>query len=389
MSSFATIAYADCFSGISGDMFLSALLHCGLDETILKDKLSLLNLGNYTLSVNNQTLGSISCKTIHITTHTDQQHRNLQSIRTLLESSHLPATVIEKAINVFTELARAEAKVHGCAIDAVHFHEVGALDSIIDVVGVLIGLEELKIGKLYVSSLPMARGFVSCDHGILPLPAPAVCEILKDVPLYGVELQQELVTPTGAALIKVLAADFGPMPPMHIQTTGYGAGSQTLSNKQPNLLRLIIGQQIDVNELQEVEVIETNLDDWSPEGFPHVCDLLLSQGALDVSLAPIQMKKGRPAFLLQVIAPAAHSLTLKQTILSETSAIGLRFRKENRLTLPREMVEIQTQWGAIAAKKVITPTATVIYPEYEACREVAKRFKVPLQQVYAQVKKQA
>jgi len=367
-------------------MFLSALLHCGLDEAQLKDKLSLLDLGDYTVSIVNHSLGSIGCKKVHITTHIEQKQQNLQSIQTLLQSSALAPALVDKAINVFTELARAEAKVHNCAIDAVHFHEIGALDSIIDIVGTLIGMEELKIDKLYVSPLPMARGFVDCAHGLLPLPAPAVCEILKDVPLYGVELQQELVTPTGAALIKILADGFGPIPPMQIQTTGYGAGSQTLANKQPNLLRLILGQQIEVNEYQEVEVIETNLDDWSPEGFPHVCDLLLSRGALDVSLTPIQMKKGRPAFLLQVIAPAAKSLTLKQTILTETTAIGLRFRKENRLTLPRAPVEIQTRWGTIAAKKVITPTATVIYPEYEACRKVAIRFKIPLQQVYDQVK---
>lgn len=386
MSPIASIAYADCFSGISGDMFLAALLHCGVDETQLKHDLSLLNLGNVTLSVKDHLSSNISCKQIEVVTSVTPDHRNLDSIISLLQESNLPTSIIYKAIQVFTLLAQAEAKVHNCSIDTVHFHEVGCVDSLIDIVGVLLGLEQLNITRLYASPMPMGRGFVDCDHGVLPLPAPAVCEILKDVPLYGVELQQELVTPTGAALLKVLAESFGPMVPMTVQATGYGAGTHSLENNQPNLFRLIVGQPLNVEESQDVEVIETNIDDWSPEGFPHVCDLLMNNGAIDVSIAPIQMKKGRPGFLLKVITNAAHTLLIKQIILTETSAIGLRFRKESRLTLPRKKVIVTTQWGDICAKKVLTPAGFVIYPEYEACQEVAKRFNIPLRQIYDQIR---
>jgi len=217
------------------------------------------------------------------------------------------------------------------------------------------------------------------------LPAPAVCELLRGIPVYGVPIEQELVTPTGAALLRVLADHFGPMEPMIIEQTGYGAGSHVLPDQRPNLFRLIVGRTNSVNESQEVEIIETNLDDWNPEGFPYVCDLLLAKGALDVSLAPLQMKKGRPGFRLQVICIPAHGHMLKEIILSETTAIGLRFRREQRYTLARKKVFVETRWGKLQAKKVWTPAGNLIYPEYEACREIAARHKVPLQLVYREV----
>lgn len=385
MSALST-AYADCFSGVSGDMFLAALIHCGVDEMQLRADLSRLDLGGFSLIVGDHSIGGIGCKRLAVSTSRKQEKRGLHAIIHLLQSSSLSLTVIEKGIRVFTELAQAESKIHGCTVDEVHFHEVGALDSIIDIIGVLLGLEQLNVDKIYASPLPMGRGFVDCEHGRLPLPAPAVCEILQEVPVYGVELEKELVTPTGAALLKVLAEDYGPLPPMTITNTGYGAGSHTLENGQPNLFRLIIGQRQQVEECQEVEVIETNLDDWSPEGFAHLCDRLMTQGAVDVSIVPIHGKKGRPGFLLRVIADPVFSLSLKQTILSETTAIGLRFRKELRMTLPRESVSVSTPWGEIQAKKVQTPAGMVVYPEYDACREVARRFNIPLKLVYDQIK---
>jgi hypothetical protein len=303
----------------------------------------------------------------------------------LLDRSDLPAGVTEKSAAVFRELADAEAKVHGIPVEQIHFHEIGALDTIIDVIGTVLGLHLLDIRKLVVSPVPIGRGLVACAHGTLPLPAPAVCELLRGIPVYGVPIEQELVTPTGAALLRVLADHFGPMEPMIIEQTGYGAGSHVLPDQRPNLFRLIIGRPSSVSESQEVEIIETNLDDWNPEGFPYVCDLLLARGALDVSLAPLQMKKGRPGFRLQVICIPAHGYMLKEIILSETTAIGLRFRREQRYTLAREPVFITTQWGRIQAKKAWTPAGIVIYPEYEACREIAARYKVPLQQVYREV----
>ncbi len=377
------IAYTDCFSGISGDMFLAALLNAGLDENLLRQELGKLDIGPFDLSITTTSPSGIKATKVEISARADQQFRNLATILEILQTSALTPVIIDKASAVFQTLARAEAKVHGLPIDTIHFHEIGAIDTILDVVGVVIGLHHLGIGRLISSPLPWGHGFVECAHGRLPLPAPAVCELLTGVPVYAVDVAQELVTPTGAALLKALSQGFGPLPDMTIDVTGYGAGSQTLTNRQPNLLRLMIGRE--TQKSQAVEIIETHLDDWNSEGFPYLCELLLRQGALDVSLTPMLMKKGRPGQQLRVICHPAHGLQLKQTILAETTAIGLRFRTEARLTLEREEVTVETQWGGIAAKKVQTPTGMVIYPEYEACREIAESAQVPLQQVYREV----
>jgi pyridinium-3,5-bisthiocarboxylic acid mononucleotide nickel chelatase len=385
MKSPSRIAYADCFAGLSGNMFLGALIHAGLDEEILRSELGKLDIGPFRLLIEERTLCSIASIFVDVDSTPRPEFRHLSSILALLDRSGLPQPVIEKSTAVFRELAQAEAKVHGIAVEQVHFHEIGAVDTIIDVVGTVLGLHLLDIRRLTASPVPMGRGFVVCAHGTLPLPAPAVCELLSGIPVYGVPLDQELVTPTGAALLKVLADHFGPMEPMTIERTGYGAGSHVLPDNRPDLFRLIIGQASAAGEAQEVEIIETNLDDWNPEGFPYICSLLLGRGALDVTLTPLQMKKGRPGFSLQVICAPAHGQAVKETILSETSAIGLRFRREQRLTLAREQIVVDTRWGKIQAKKVWTPAGIVIYPEYEACREIASRQKVPLQQVYREV----
>ncbi|MBU0945673.1 MAG: nickel pincer cofactor biosynthesis protein LarC [Proteobacteria bacterium] len=385
MNPFAKIAYLDCFSGISGDMFLGALLHAGLDLELLEKELARLEGVDFLLTVSNELRCGIGCKQVTITSPSDQQFRHLDDILTLLDRSRLAPEIIHRARQVFTLLAEAEAKIHNVALQKIHFHEVGAVDTIVDIVGTLIGLHHLGISKLVCSPLPMGRGFVRCAHGTLPLPAPAVCELVTGIPVYGVEQELELVTPTGAALVAGLADDFGPMPFMTVQSCGYGAGNHHLSKEQPNLLRLLIGQPKAGKECQQVEIIETHLDDWNSEGFPYLCNLLFSQGALDVSLSPLIMKKGRPGQLLRVIAAPAHTLELKQTILSETTAIGLRFRREERMTLEREAVMILTPWGEIAAKKVQTPRGPVISPEYEACRKVAATNNVPLSRVYQAV----
>lgn len=380
------IGYADCFSGVSGDMLLGALLHAGLDRQLLCDELAKLNLAGLDVQITEKTVQSIACIQVQVNNERRQELRTLPAILALLEESTLDAPVQKRASEVFRALASAEAKVHDIAIDKVHFHEVGAVDTIVDVVGVVFGLQQLGIHRLVSSPLPTGHGFVECAHGLLPLPAPAVCELLRGVPTYGVDLHQELVTPTGAALIATLADGFGPLPPLTISATGYGSGSRVLSNGQPNLLRLIIGDSTDVVECQIVEVIETNLDDWSPEGFPYLSELLFAKGALDVTLIPVHMKKGRPGFTLQVISPQPFAQPLKETILAHTSAIGLRFRREERQTLPREIVTLATKWGQIKAKKVLTPTGWVVYPEYEECRKVAQSLGLPLAAVYNEVR---
>lgn len=379
------IAYADCFSGVSGDMFLGALLDAGLDPEHLQVELTKLDLEKLTLRIIKQKEQSLSSTRLIVEAAEPAKDRSWKAIRSIIEQSCLDGMVIENSLRVFSCLAKAEAKIHNCRPDEVHFHEIGGLDSIIDIVGTVIGLDYLGINKLITSPLPMPRGWVKCDHGLLPLPAPAVCEILKDVPVYGTSIEQELVTPTGAALVKTLSSDFGDFPTMKISRTGYGAGSRKLPGDTPNLFRLVIGHECQVEESQEVEIIETNLDDWSPESFPHLSELLFSAGALDVMLVPVHMKKGRPGFLLSVIANPANSLEIKNCILSETTSIGLRFRREQRMTLPRETGTVKTPWGPVQVKRVESPNGYVIYPEYEDCRRVALENEVPIKDVYAAV----
>jgi len=367
-------------------MLLGALIHCGVDQQMLGNELDKLNLDAVDFLVEQKTIKSINSCKVTICSKYRQELRTLPALLHILDQSDLDDPVADRAAAVFTAIANAEAKVHGIDVEKVHFHEVGAIDTIIDVVGTIAALDQLGIQKLVSSPLPMGMGFVNCDHGKLPLPAPAVCEILKDIPVYGVPIDKELVTPTGAALLSTLAKEFGPMPPMTMSATGYGAGTHLLPEEQPNLLRVITGYALHVDENQLVEVIETNLDDWSPETFPFLCDRLFASGALDVSLTSILMKKGRPGFTLQIISSPAHTFDLKNIILTETSAIGLRFRKEERQTLAREEVTLATRWGELKAKKVTTPSGPVIHPEYEECKKIASLHGIPLQEVYNEVR---
>ena len=385
MNQTADIAYLDCFSGISGDMLLGGLIDGGLSADLLREELAKLALEPFDFTISRRMVQAISATSVNISSTTAQTLRTLGDITAVLEKSSLDHDVVERSLKIFQRLAEAEGKIHDKPVEQIHFHEVGALDTIIDIVGSVAGLKLLGINRLHASPLPLGRGFVRCAHGNLPLPAPAVCEILKDVPVYGIEADFELVTPTGAALVAELVDEFGSLPPMTIAATGYGAGDSPGTEDRPNLLRVIIGGGNTVAEAQQVEIIETHLDDWSPEGFPFLYSRLFEKNALDVSLTPIQMKKGRPGFCLQVICHPQNSPDLKNCILRETSAIGLRFRTEQRLTLPREKVLVSTSWGEIGAKKVLTPDGTKIYPEYEDCREVAEKHNIPLDRVYREV----
>jgi uncharacterized protein (TIGR00299 family) protein len=378
------IAYLDCFSGVSGNMLLGALLHAGLKEDILRGALALLPISGYRLVANQTAQNGFSACHVQVEVEHDQPHRHLQDISDILTGSTLPDFIKNKALAVFTRLAEAEAAVHGATPEQVHFHEVGAVDALVDVVGTMAGFHHLQIEKVVCSPLPMPRGFTHCAHGTIPLPAPAVFTLLKGVPVYGVDLSQELVTPTGAALICELADDFGPMPAMTLQATGYGAGSNRRRDECPNLLRICLGRDQQVVEAREIEIIETHLDDWNPETWPHVSKLLMDAGALDVSLTPLQMKKGRPGFELKVICTPAKSLELKQIILAETSAIGLRFHRQQRMTLPRKKIKIKTAWGMVEGKEIKTPGGRMITPEYESCRALAIQKKISLQRIYTE-----
>ena len=385
-------AYLDCFSGVSGDMLLGALLDAGVPEQYLRDVLAGLDLHGWTLAVDQVSIHGFAATRVTVAPDSHNhhhQHRHLADIEQILNLAPLTAEIRARALAVFRRLALAEAAVHGTSADQIHFHEVGAVDAIVDIVGTVAGFAYLQVNRLICSPLPMPHGWVRCQHGEIPLPAPAVCQLLQGVPVYGVNLDQELVTPTGAALVRELADTFGSMPPMLPAQTGYGAGSRDRQDGRPNLLRLITGQGTEPEEAQMVEVIETHLDDWNPEFWPYVSQQLMTAGALDVCLIPIQMKKGRPGFLLRVIAEPATREVLTSLLFTETSTIGLRLRREERLTLPRATVMVTTPWGQLPAKKISTPAGTIIAPEYEACHKVAATHGVPLQAVYAAVRNQS
>ncbi len=382
------ILYVDCFSGISGDMFLAALLDAGLPLVYLEENLQLLNLNNFRVNVTAKKVNSIQVHHLEVQIAPGQPQRPWHKIKEIILASQLADTIKARALAIFQTLAQAEATIHGCVAADVHFHEVGGLDSIIDIVGAAIGLEYFKLARICCSPLPAPSGWVSCQHGKIPLPAPAVCELLKDIPVYGVNISQELVTPTGAAIVKSLADDFGSQPAMIVRQIGYGAGTHQLDNGQPNILRLLIGHAHTPAEGQEVVIITCNLDDWQTEGYPYLCERLFTAGALDVALIPAQMKKGRPGFILQVIAAELSAQALKDIVLSETSAIGLRFHNESRLTLPRQTGTIPSNYGPIRVKKIIGPTGMRLTPEYEDCKRLAGEYKVPLSEIYLEVGRQ-
>ena len=384
-------AFLDCFSGVSGDMLLGALVDAGLPESFLQETVNNLKLPGCSLTVQRVTEKGLAATRVTVLPgQLDQQHhshRHLADIERLLNQASLSSAIRDRSLAVFHRLAQAEAAVHGAAVETIHFHEVGALDALVDIVGTVAGFAELGIHHLVCSPLPMPRGWVSCEHGEFPLPVPAVCTLLHGIPVYGERLSQELVTPTGAALVRELADEFGIMPPMLPERTGYGAGSMERSDGRPNLLRLVVGQGHEVAEAQMVEVIETHLDDWNPEFWPYVSERLMAAGALDVALIPIQMKKGRPGFLLRVVCDQAAQSALTAVLFAETSTLGLRLRLEQRIILPREMVTVTTPWGELPAKVKKTTHGTFITPEYEACRTMAEQHGLPLQAVYAAVHK--
>jgi len=379
------ILYLDCFAGISGDMAAGALLDCGVPDELLAEQLSLLDLDGYKLRIDRKAAGTIGATSFKVEVSESQPHRKWADIRQMLNDSRLKNEVKDLAISIFITLAEAEATVHNCRSEDIHFHEVGGVDSIIDIVSFAFCFDHLDINEVSCSPLPMPSGMVSCQHGLLPLPAPAVCEILKGVPVRGVDLDQELVTPTGAAIVKAISKSFGPFPTMTISKVGYGRGSHQLADDRPNLLRTIIGEANPVSETQEIEVIECNLDDWSPEGFPHLTEKLFRTGALDVVLIPVQMKKGRPGFQIQVLCPPGLGWEAQRCLLTETTAIGLRYRTEKRWTLPRQTGTVDTPLGPIGVKLVETPDGPVLYPEYEACRQLAIDKDLPLHEIYATV----
>jgi len=379
------IAYFDCFSGISGDMILGALLDLGWPVEELEKELAKLNLTGYKIEVKKVQKESITATQIKIETKGVEKNRRLSHILSIIETSRLEKEIKEISKNIFTKLARAEAKIHRKSPQEIHFHELGGLDTIIDIVGAVAGVKHLGIEKIYASSLPLGRGFVKCAHGTLPLPAPATLELLKKVPVYGGNIEAELVTPTGAAIITNLAKNFGEMPPMRIESIGYGAGQRDLSI--PNLLRVSVGVMKNAYQEDVVSLIETNIDDMNPEFYEHIINRLFKEGALDVFLTPIQMKKTRPATMLSVMASQEKMEKILEVIFEETTTLGVRISKVKRKKLMRESRSVETKYGKIEVKIAkLNGVIKNIAPSYEDCQKIALRLNIPLKEVYEEAK---
>ena len=383
------IAYFDCFAGASGDMILGALVDAGLDPDLLNRELAKLHLDHFSLSFKPIVKRGIGgCQAVvDIDTHIHHPHRGLQDIRDLIEASSLSRDIRQKSMAIFSRLAMAEARVHRTEIETVHFHEVGAIDAIIDVVGAVSGLSLLGIEAVYCSALHLGSGTVTCAHGVLPVPAPATLELVKGLPVYATGVQGELLTPTGAAILTTLARGFGPLPMLTVEKSGYGSGMA--DPEIPNLLRVVIGKAAsDIHdcETDQIAVLETAIDDMNPQIYDHVMQQALGLGALDISLTPIQMKKNRPGILLTLMCSPDDLHRFSRFLLKETTSIGLRWRFENRIKARRKIREISTSLGTIRVKTAWFQDDIIHQsPEFEDCKEIALSRNIPLKAVIARV----
>jgi uncharacterized protein (TIGR00299 family) protein len=379
------IAYGDLIGGISGDMFVGAMLDLGLPLTRLKSELKKIPTLRYTLTVSKKTVHSIRATRFHVVCSDEESPRSWKQIRRLIAGSSLLPKVKETGIDIFSRLAEAEGKIHSVAPEKVHFHEVGATDSIVDIMAAAIGAHELAIDAFHFSRIPLGRGLTRALHGPLPIPGPATLELLKGIPVQGIDLDGETVTPTGAAIARTLGKGFGAQPSMTIEKIGYGAGQKDFPNR-PNLFRLVIGTDSIPWSQEEMLVIETNIDDMNPELYDYVFDRLLAAGARDVFLSPIQMKKNRPGILLRVIAEPKDRDALARTILSETSTIGVRYYSVSRIILKRKSEKLKTLYGTIRVKVVEDPNGTQrVAPEYDDLKRLAAAKNIPLKLLYDEV----
>lgn len=376
------IAYLDCFAGASGDMLLGALVDSGLPFETLRDELEKLNMFGFKVSCEKVSKNEITATKVHVFATDDAPERFLRDLREIVEESELSPSVKQGAIRIFTRICEVEAAIHGMSVESVHLHEVGGIDAMVDVVGVLAGFEKLGINRVVVSPLPMGRGFVNCAHGQIPLPAPATIALLKGVPVYGSPIEKELVTPTGAALLTELADSWGDMPAMSVSSLGYGAGTRDLVI--PNVVRMVLGEAAGHQgwKTETVTELETNLDNEPGEAIAHFIALLMDEGALDAIAIPAVMKKGRPAHILRVIAQPEDADRLEKIIFQQARTLGIRRRDTRRDFLPRRMEAVDTPYGTIPVKIATLPDGTErASPEFEACRMGALQHGVALHAV--------
>jgi len=422
------LAYLECFAGASGDMFQGALLDAGVPSAVLEDAVRALDIGA-SLRIEKVDRSGITATKVHVldrdriadaqeSSHTELPHqhehththapktqhlhkgghhhhgehehthgRSLTQIRTLISGAALDSRVQQLALRAFELLGAAEAKIHNVPLDEIHFHEVGAVDAIVDIVASCAGIVHLNIGRWHSSPLNVGGGMIDCAHGRFPVPAPATAELLRGMPTYSAHIENELLTPTGAALLRALEPTFGPQPVMRVEHIGYGAGSRN-PKAFPNVLRLTVGdsafdQARNTQLTDDVIVLETALDDCSPQVLAFVSEQALALGALDVMLAPVQMKKGRPGTLLTLLCAPGTESTFADLLFRETSTLGIRTRRESRLILAREILTVDTPYGPIRVKRATTADgdARNLAPEFEDCRAAAERTNVPLKEV--------
>jgi pyridinium-3,5-bisthiocarboxylic acid mononucleotide nickel chelatase len=391
------LAYFDCFSGISGDMTLGALVDAGCPVERLREGLSGLNVPGWELAAEKVWKNGMAATYVRVKTVDQAKHRSLSTILEILSRAKLAAEVKERAAAIFTKLGEAEASVHDVSLEKIHFHEVGAVDAIVDIVGACVGFAELGIAKFACSALNVGGGTAKMAHGVLPVPAPATAKLLQGKPTYSNGVQKELVTPTGAAIVATLCEAFGPQPAMSVSAIGYGAGTADLEG-QPNVVRIMIGEAVRKSEEkgaqpgmavslgfdEEIAVIEANLDDMNPQIYGYFLEKALAAGALDVYTTAVQMKKNRPGVLLTVLCKPGDVQGLMGLIFAETTTFGARTYRAQRRVLPREWVKVATSYGEVRVKvSRVNGSVLHVAPEYEDCKRLAEASGVPLQTVIA------
>jgi len=377
------IAYFDCIAGASGDMILGALIDAGLTKQSLLKSLSMLHLSGFELKFRQVKKNGFAATKVDVIVSNDVPERHLSDLKKIITESELSKRIKDQSIQIFQKLCEVEAGIHRSSPEKVHLHELGVIDTIVNVVCALSGIETLDIKKVFASPLPMARGFIKGAHGQIPLPAPATVALLKNVPVTGSEIEAELVTPTGAVLLTSLVEKFGPIPQMSLQTIGYGAGEKDLSI--PNVLRLLIGEESEFKNIitENLVLLESNIDDQNPEIYDYVMTKLFDTGALDVFLTPIQMKKNRPATMIHVLCSLQKCQTMEEILFAETSTLGIRRQEITRHSLPREFQNVKTKFGEVKIK--ITKLENgykKLAPEYEDCRRLAEINNVPIKEIY-------
>lgn len=380
--------YFDCFAGASGNMILGALVALGIEQDKFVEQIKLLDISDFEIEFRTVDKSGVSAIHAEVKVPPEHAHRHLHTIEKIINDSRLAETIKKRAVAIFTRLAEAEAKIHGIDVQKVHFHEVGAMDAIIDVVGACIGFEMLGIEKFACSKIHVGSGFAKMAHGKFPIPPPAVAELLQNASIYSTEIEGELITPTGAAIISTVCDEFGSLPEMIVEKTAYGAGTRDYEGF-PNALRLIIGEsQKPKTKSQSLIQLETNLDDISPEILGFVMEKVFEIGALDCWFTPVQMKKNRPATLVSILCEVSDKDKFIEFLVSETTTLGVRIKQVERICLPREISNIQTKFGEIPVKIARFGENIVnTKPEFEILKEIAKRENLSLREVEAEVRK--